>query len=207
MAISRFGTSSVAQGLPKYQKFWDQTTDLGDYDWIASYTVPNTTTTSFSMSDIPSTYKHLQLRGSVRVTRAGQFGGELYVGFNTDTTNTNYYNGEVSGYPPADTTVSAYGGDDSGYPGMYAIRATGSAAQTGNYAPFVMDISEYTNTNKKKTVRMLTGWDVNSTSNGYVALYSGLWVGTAAINKLNFGLAYGDYIAQNSVFNLYGIKG
>lgn len=29
MAISRFKTSSVAQGLPKYQKFWDQSTILG----------------------------------------------------------------------------------------------------------------------------------------------------------------------------------
>jgi hypothetical protein len=29
MAISRFKTSSVAQGLPKYQKFWDQSTQLG----------------------------------------------------------------------------------------------------------------------------------------------------------------------------------
>jgi hypothetical protein len=182
-------------------------TSLGDYDWIASYIVPNTTTTSFSMTSIPSTYKHLQLRGNVRVTRSGQYGGELYIGLNNDTTNGNYYNGEVSTNPPADTNASAGGGSASGYPGFYAIRTTGSAAETGNFAPFVIDISDYTNTNKKKSVRMLTGWDANETNQGYIGVFSGLWQGTAAINQFNFGLAYGDFIAQNSVFNLYGIKG
>jgi hypothetical protein len=182
------------------------TGNIGDYDWISSYVVPNTTTTSFSITDIPSTYKHLQLRGNVRVTRAGQFGGELYVGLNNDTTNSNYYNHETAAYPPADTTVGA-SWQSSGYPGFYAIRVTGSSAQTGNYAPFVLDIADYTNTNKKKNIRMLTGWDVNNTSNGLASLFGGLWQGTAAINRLDFGLAYGDFISQGSVFNLYGIKG
>jgi hypothetical protein len=36
MAISRFKTSSVAQGLPKYQKFWDQSTTLYSY-YLASF--------------------------------------------------------------------------------------------------------------------------------------------------------------------------
>ena len=181
-------------------------TPPGDYDWISSYTVPNTSTTTFSITGIPSTYKHLQLRGSVRVTRAAQYGGELYVGLNTDTTNSNYYNGEVSVNPPADSAASAGGGAASGYPGFYAIRTTGSASAVGNFAPFVLDIVDYTNTNKKKSVRMLTGWDDNS-NNAIMCLFSGLWQGTAAINQLTFGLAYGDFIAQNSVFNLYGIKG
>jgi hypothetical protein len=36
MAISRFKTSSVAQGLPKYQKFWDQTTTKTLQNWATS---------------------------------------------------------------------------------------------------------------------------------------------------------------------------
>jgi len=179
----------------------------GDYDWIASYVVPNTSTTSFSMTGIPSTYKHLQLRGNVRVTRSAQYGGEVYVGFNNDTTNGNYYNGELYTNPPSDSGATGGGGSASGYPGFYAIRTTGSASETGNFAPFVLDIADYTNTNKKKSVRMITGWDANETNQGFIALFSGLWQGTAAINRLDFGLAYGDFISQNSVFNLYGIKG
>lgn len=182
------------------------TGNTGDYDFISSYVVPNTTTASFSITGIPSTYKHLELRGSVRVTRPGQFGGELYVGLNNDTTNGNYYNHETSAYPPAGSN-SSQGWGSSSYPGFYAIRTTADSAQTGNYAPFILNIADYTNTNKKKNIRMLTGWEVNTTSYGTMALFGGLWQGTAAVNRIDFGMAYGTYIAQGSVFNLYGIKG
>ena len=182
------------------------TSKTGDYDWISSYVVPNTTTASFSITGIPSTYKHIELRGSVRVTRPGQYGGELYVGLNNDTTNSNYYNHETAAYPPAGTNTGA-SWQSSGYPGFYAIRTTADAAQTGNFAPFVLNIADYTNTNKKKNIRMLNGWEVNTSSYGQMLLFGGLWQGTAAVNRIDFGMAYGTYIAQGSVFNLYGIKG
>lgn len=178
----------------------------GDYEWISSYVVPNATTTSFALGNIPATYKHLQLRGSTRVIRPGQYGGELFFGFNTDTTNTNYNNHEVSVSPPSGASANA-SWNVSGYAGFYAIRNTGSSAQAGNFAPFILDILDYANTNKKKQMRLLTGWDVNRTDAGYSALNGGLWNSTAAINRIAFGLAYGDYISQGSVFNLYGIKG
>jgi hypothetical protein len=41
MAISRFKTSSVAQGLPKYQKFWDQITALFSFSGWTARTMPS----------------------------------------------------------------------------------------------------------------------------------------------------------------------
>jgi len=41
MAISRFKTSSVLQGFPKYQKFWDQVTSLFSFSGWTARTMPS----------------------------------------------------------------------------------------------------------------------------------------------------------------------
>ena len=72
-----------------------------------------------------------------------------------------------------------------------------------NFTANILDILDYTNTSKYKTVRVLTGNDGNGA--GYVFFTSGSWQSTSAINSLNLSLNY-DF-AQYSQFALYGIRG
>jgi predicted patatin/cPLA2 family phospholipase len=68
----------------------------------------------------------------------------------------------------------------------------------------VIDILDYANTNKYKTVRALSGHDNNGS--GYVNFESGLWMSTSAITSIKLFTA-GNVYAQYTQFALYGIKG
>jgi hypothetical protein len=70
------------------------------------------------------------------------------------------------------------------------------------FGALVIDILDYTNTNKNTTIRSLGGYDANGS--GYLQLESMLWNNTAAINQIVLGT--GGW-AQYSSFALYGIKG
>lgn len=147
---------------------------------------------SIDFSSIPSTYKHLQLRIYQMNTA-------------TATTNLRLNNDSASNY----ARHYLYGGGSS------AVGAAGSASQTSigvlyneqsTYASVaVIDILDYTSTNKNKTVRSLSGWDANGS--GYVFFYSGLWMNSStAVNRLTF-TPDGGSLATGSKFALYGIKG
>jgi hypothetical protein len=79
----------------------------------------------------------------------------------------------------------------------------GSTQLANTYGVIVIDILDYTNTNKYTTVRTLGGYDNNGS--GAVALFSGLWLNTAAITSIQTGAFFaGD--DTNSQLALYGIK-
>jgi hypothetical protein len=86
-------------------------------------------------------------------------------------------------------------------PGPYI---PGSTQLANNYGCVIIDILDYTNTNKYKTVRSLGGYDNNGS--GYTALFSGLWLNTAAITSIQVGALY---VSDNiySRISVYGIKG
>jgi hypothetical protein len=69
----------------------------------------------------------------------------------------------------------------------------------------VIDILDYKNTNKYKTVRILSGTEYNN-SNGGVSFNSGLWQNTDAITTITLQPS-GANFAEYSQFALYGIKG
>lgn len=161
------------------------------YESIATSTSLSGTAT---FSSIPSTYKHLQIRGIVRaVTDYG-----LYFQFNGDSSNS-YSNHALSGNG---STVSAGGAANSGsvFSGYVQL---GSGAPSGDFGVFVMDIMDYASTTKNKTVRYFTGKDVNGVG-GSVQIESGAWYNTSAINSItirNF-----DTWVSGTQFALYGIK-
>jgi hypothetical protein len=68
----------------------------------------------------------------------------------------------------------------------------------------VLDILDYANTNKFKTVRSLTGVDANGS--GFVALMSGLYRSTTAITSIKLFSTYGSNWTSTSTFALYGVK-
>lgn len=169
---------------------WNPYSPTGSYDSLASVTVPSGGTASITFSGIPSTYTHLELRYSWADTS----GAEIAVQFNGDTTAGNYYRHYLQGSGASAAAGSSNNYTFGGYYGGAANQFNGS----------VMNILDYTNTNKYKTVRTLWGYDSNGS--GYVGLTSGLWSNTAAINSITFTTNGSGVFSQYSSFALYGVK-
>ena len=155
-------------------------------------------------TSIPSTYTHLQVRMICKSQRANNYGSTVWAYFNGDyapSSPTNYNFHFLSG-DGSTASSGAYANTNVGY-GAYAGNAMGTTA-TNVPSVNIMDILDYKNTNKYKTVRTLFGEDRNG--GGQVALYSSLWQNTTAISSIRF---YPDnyYFAQYTSIALYGIKG
>jgi hypothetical protein len=160
----------------------------GSYESIATLNGTGSSNT-VTFSSIPSTYKHLQLRGIL----VGTASDTVSVAYNADTTATNYYYHRLQGTGAA--TNAAAGN----------IRRLFDTAGTGsNYLAFVVDILDYADTNKYKTTRSLSGYDANGS--GLIDFESNLWKNTAAISSIALNLSGGVFFSTASSFALYGIK-
>ena len=174
-------------------------TVVGDYESIATVNV--TSSQSFiDFTVIPSTYKHLQIRG-ILLNASGQ--QNLAVRFNSDT-GSNYFGHQLQG--DGSSTPAAGNATTQTF-----IPLMGLVTNTSSY-PFatVIDILDYQSTTKNKTIRSLSGQDGNATgtpTNWRVQLSSGAWANSSnAINAISLWLP--SYtIGQYSHFALYGIKG
>ena len=175
------------------------TTVATSFESIATVTVGSGGAANVQFTSIPSTYTHLQIRGIVRTERTGIANDTIYVYFNTDTANQDNYASHIL-YGTGASALAAGNVDNSGI-----STSASNDSTSGVFAGFVIDILDYTNTNKYKTVRTLAGFDNNG--NGQVRLGSTLWLDTSAITTIKFDNAGGNDIAQYSRFALYGIKG
>jgi hypothetical protein len=99
-------------------------------------------------------------------------------------------------------TVAAYGVANASASNVYRI--AGGSAPSNVQGAIIIDILDYANTNKYKTLRSLGGVDAN-TSGGNLYFNSGLWMNTAAID--NIVLTPIGSFQQYSSLALYGIKG
>ena len=163
------------------------------YDSIATVTVGGGGSSSISFTSIPTTYKHLQIRG---IARRSSGSTNTIVRFNSDTGN-NYAAHYVIG-----NGASVSAGAEASVSRFYFDVLTASAT---SYSAGVMDILDYSKTNKYKTARALSGIDLNGS--GTVWLASGLWQNTAAITTVTLSLESSSNFEQYSSFALYGIKG
>jgi len=69
----------------------------------------------------------------------------------------------------------------------------------------VIDILDYANANKYKTIRSLSGTDYNN-SNGRLFYSSGNWRSTSAVTTITLTNDSGTNFTQYSSFALYGVK-
>lgn len=166
------------------------------YESIA--TVSSAGSSNFlEFTSIPTTYKHLQIRWISRNTVVGD---QLGMQFNSDS-GSNYARHEVSGFG---SSANAYAST-----GQIQIIGIGfesfSSSGANIFGAGIIDILDYVNTSKNTTVRSLTGYDTNG--GGGVGLVSGLWLNTAAINRITMNQQSGGNFASGTTFALYGIKG
>jgi hypothetical protein len=84
-------------------------------------------------------------------------------------------------------------------------RMPGSTATGSVFGAFIVDILDYANTSKNKTLRSLGGYDANG--NGWASFNSSLWINNSAISSITFANADSGNLVQYSQVALYGIKG
>jgi hypothetical protein len=173
--------------------------DTNSYESIATVALTSTSST-ITFSSIPATYKHLQIRSIATQGTGGSSG--------SDTFNTARFNGDsgsnyVSHYVGGDGSsafASATGTSSSSC--WFGIATTST---TSAFAANIIDILDYSNTNKYKTIRGLSGDDRNGA--GFIILQSVLWMSTAAISSIVISAAGSPVLQANSHFALYGVKG
>jgi hypothetical protein len=169
------------------------------YDSISSYLATGTVS-DITLSSIPSTYRHLQIRV---MGFSGNF-GSIFMEVNGDTTNANYQSTGIWGQHNNATAQTS--GILRGRPAL--LPGVGSF-QFGTTYPYVLiiDMLDYKNTNKAKMMRSFHGASSNSTHyNDGVGLSGGVWSGTAAINSLRFFLDGGNSYTAGTRISIYGIK-
>lgn len=171
--------------------------------FIASQTVGASPVGIISFTSIPQTFTHLQLRTFARANfnPGGNTAGSVYFYFNSDTTGANYQNHFVRG-----DGASVSSGANLNV-GLITLTATIPLlnATSNVFGVNIVDILDYTNTSKNKVTRSIGGYDQNvTTSNAaFAAMNSGLWISTAAINRID--LATDQNFIQHCRFDLYGI--
>jgi hypothetical protein len=156
------------------------------YESIATTTVGSGGTTTITFSSIPSTFKHLQIRGFVA----------------DNATNSNF---ELSFNGSAGTKAHRLLGDGAAATSDY-YNSTVLYAQrtdTGQFV-FITDLLDYTSTTINKTVRTLAGGDNNGA--GRIGLFSGFINSTSAITSLSITPTASNF-PQYSKVALYGIRG
>jgi hypothetical protein len=163
------------------------------YESIATVTVGAGGTTAVNFSSIPQTYTHLQIRAIHQ-----EPSDTMALQFNSQTGNA--------------YTVHSLLGDGGAVAASYNASpsmiyfGTNYGSSGSNFGASIVDILDYTNTNKNTTVRSLTGADNNSTY-AKVGFYSGEYYYTNAISSIQILSRTSSTIAQYSSFALYGIKG
>jgi hypothetical protein len=195
MAITRARTSSVAQG-PSTRKTLLGGNDVilgGSYDAIGTVTVGSGGQSTITFSSIPSTYKHLQIRGLILSSSPNN---DIVARFNSDT-GANYALHNLYG---ANSSVVAYSDTNITYA---SLGFTGDA--DNGPSVFITDLLDYSSTAKFKTTRSLNG-NVKNATTRYINLMSGLWRSTNAINSITITHGAAVNFNQYSQFSLYGVK-
>lgn len=168
----------------------------GAYDALATVTVPSGGVASVTFAGIPTGYKHLQVRLFAKTNTAPNFYDTIVMRLNSDTAS-NYSYHFIEGY---NSSISSQNATSMGFMQFYSI---GGNANSSMFGAQIIDLLDYQNTNKFKTLRQLGGFDGN-TAGGSLYFSSGLWQSTSAITSITFSNS--QTFSQYSSFALYGVK-
>lgn len=174
-----------------------------DFVRLETTLISNNSTSSISFTNLGSysAYKHLQLRGVIQTQRSGSTSDVGVLRFNGDT-GTNYTWHWLDGNG---TSVVSEGFATRAYARIDEV-ATNATASTA-FTPIIIDILDFSNTSKNKTVRMFFGHPTTPGGSRVIQLASSVWMSTSAITSLSldFTLSVNNYSA-GSRLSLYGIK-
>jgi len=168
----------------------------GSYESIATVSI-SSNGQSATFSNIPQTYTHLQIRMLHRGTDTGA-NDTLYLRFNSLAPSSGYRDHYLRGDGSSATASSGANNFlDLGNPG-------GNGNTTGIFGVSIIDILDYKDTNKYKTVRTLMGYDANGS--GRIQFRSGfLTTTTNAITDMDISTLAGGFVTYSSIA-LYGVN-
>jgi hypothetical protein len=170
----------------------------GDFELIETYTLGSSqaNVTFSNLNTYSSTYKHLQVRYTVRSTRTGFDSSGLAIRLNGDT-GSNYASHVLRGNG---TNVASGAATSTASP---EIGNSIPASTANSFAAGVVDVLDPYSASKNTTVRNLGG----STTPAYVHLSSVLWNNTASITSIQFYDVTAANLFTGSRFSLYGVRG
>jgi len=175
---------------------WNPWEPQGAFDALATVTVPSGGAATVTIAGIPTGYKHLQLRYLAKnTTNAGYY---VLLQMNSDS-GANYSQHQLFG-----NGSSAGASGATSQTSIPLPRSTESGV-ADVFSAGIVDILDYANTTKNKTVRSIGGKETNTANTGFVDFNSGAWLNTSAVNSITLSFLAGSY-AQNSSFALYGVK-
>jgi hypothetical protein len=166
--------------------------DTGAMFPLQVITVGSAGAANVEFTNIPNTYTHLQIR--ISSLGSANTASSLSGTYNGDT-GSNYSSHWLTGNGSS-ASAGATVNDNIQYFG-FSLHSSESNAS-------VVDILDYANTNKYKTMRCLTGVDRNGS--GSIWLFSGSWRNTNAITSIKITPNSGSF-NQYSSFALYAVKG
>jgi len=169
---------------------------------IASTLVDSSGTSTVTFSSIPATYDHLQVRLIAQSSRPTYSRDEWHIRLNSDSGSNYAWHGT---YANGTTLSSVHGTGDTKINGQDIL-----GTNVDNFwGVAIIDILDYANTNKYKTVRIFGGLDTNNAGvsgfNGALDHYGGTWKNTAAVSTITFVNSSSTNFRQYSRFALYGI--
>jgi len=179
----------------------------GDFQYIDSYTVSGGSTNTITFSSIPATFTHLQIRGVVRSGTSGYY-DNTNIRFNGSSGGT-AYNMNVLRSNGSTAQSATYINQSQAY--VEAGYVACANTTTGTFSPIIMDLYDYTDTNKYRNGRLVMGYENNGSGGdnydkGMQTTQYWNWQSSAAIYQIAVSTTTNYWVA-GSTLALYGIKG
>ena len=155
----------------------------------------DTASVTFSSLGSYSDYKHLQIRATVR--GSANFNNDRPIVRLNGLQGQNYAEHRMVGNGSSVSSTGAASQDK-----IQHSLIPGNTGTSNSFGAVVIDVLDFSNTNKNKTVRTLMGGHWNSFE---VGLISGVVLTTNSITSITLGTNNGGY-ATGCRFSLYGVK-
>jgi hypothetical protein len=170
------------------------------FDLLETVVTAGTTTADITFSSLNtySDYKHLQIRYTVKFNSGTTGTTAMNVQLNADTA-ANYSRHFLQG---TGASVNSVGSANTS--NIQLFDAATRPSETDNYGAGVIDILDFSSSNKNTTIRALHG--ALTPSESYIYLSSGVWRNTAAVTSIKLFSVSGFNYSANCRFSLYGIK-
>jgi len=171
------------------------------YEALASVTLTGNTS-YIEFTNIPTEYRHLQIRGINRDAQTNTNINSLYLWFNGDLTSNGSWK-RMEGFGTGTPTVQGYATIGALWIGPSSTNGYGSNI----FSSHIIDVLDYNSSIKYKTIKHFGGFDTNGTGTepGEVNLTSGLWMSLTPVTQITLGNTSYNQVANTS-FALYGMK-
>jgi hypothetical protein len=169
------------------------------FEHIATTTLASTATT-ITISSLPQNFKHLHIRTFSKVTSTTN-SGNLYLRVNGDATSGRYFWSQNVG----STSSWQYNSDNTNETDMrFGVALSSATANLNAFSTHLIDISNYSATNKFTNIMSKGGYSVVSAAS-QINLASGGYNQTGAVTSLTIGT--NETFAIGTTIAVYGLVG